>query len=57
MANVNFPQELAKLKAPIWQKIQTYLPSKSPHNHYTVENTWRQSAQALNSSQTEIASQ
>lgn len=36
MANVNFPQELAKLKNPVWRTIQEYLPNKSPHSHYIM---------------------
>lgn len=33
---INFIQELAKLKEPVWREIQKYLPNKSPHSHYTM---------------------
>jgi geranylgeranyl diphosphate synthase type II len=36
MATINFSQELAKLKAPVWRTIQKYLPHKSPHSHYAM---------------------
>ena len=34
--NIDFPAELAKLKAPVWNKIKEYLPEKAPHRHYEM---------------------
>ncbi len=36
MENINFIYELAKLKEPVWRKIQKYLPKKEPLGHYNM---------------------
>lgn len=36
MKKINFPNELEKLKKPVWEKIQEYLPNKPPQEHYAI---------------------